>query len=108
MNLFLIFIPDLDNSYQHIPIAKSFNYKLAVQARHYDPNKKPISKDVIDYLGDGMEAENASIGWVVTSGGFSKEAIEYNQETEHQIELIDGIQLATIIVEEGIKVFDEF
>jgi len=54
-----------------------------------------------------MEAENVSIGWVVTSGEFSEEALEYNKEIDHQIDLVDGVQLATIIVEEGIRVFDE-
>ena len=88
-------------------IANTFNYKLAVQAKHYDPNRKPVSKKVIDELCEGMDAENASIGWVVTSGLFSEEAIEYSQEIEgYQIDLIDGVQLATIIVEEGIKVFN--
>lgn len=89
-------------------IANTFSYKLAIQARHYDPNRSPITKEVIDYLSEGMDAENASIGWVVTSGKFSEEAIQYSQEIEgYQIDLIDGVQLATIIVEEGIKVFNE-
>lgn len=86
-------------------LAGTFNFRLAVQAKHYraDP---PVGPQVIDQLVSGMEAEQASLGWVATSGSFAPEALErkaqYEEQSGFQIELIDGDQLAAMIVEGGL------
>lgn len=86
-------------------LANTFNFRLAVQAKHYRPDP-PVGPGVIDQLVAGMEAEQASLGWVATSGSFSAEALErkaeYEEQRGFQIELIDGDQLAAMIVEGGL------
>jgi predicted Mrr-cat superfamily restriction endonuclease len=86
-------------------LANTFNFRLAVQAKHYRPDP-PVGANVIDQLVAGMDAEQASLGWVATSGSFSPEAVERKARVEEergfQIELIDGDQLAAMIVEGGL------
>jgi len=87
-------------------LATTFDYVLAVQAKHYYPDP-PISTEIVDQLVGGMEAEGTGLGWVVTSGRFSEEASDRKVELEEQrgfrIELVDGEQLAAMIVEGGLK-----
>lgn len=86
-------------------VAKTFKLKLAVQAKHYKP-EPAVSKNDIEQLLEGMKAEDAQIGWLITTGNFSDEAIDYHLEMKEQgfnIELIDGEQLSTLIVEEGLS-----
>lgn len=90
-------------------VAQTFDFKLAVQAKHFQP-KPPVSPDVIDQLVTGMEAEGADIGWVVTSGTFSSEATAHCDDVMEQkgyrIELIDGEQLAELVVDRGLRSVD--
>ncbi len=87
-------------------IANTFAFTLAVQARFYLP-EPPVGKDTIVYLLAGMEAETADLGWVATSGTFSDEANQYAEEIlEKQgirVELIDGELLASMIVDNGLR-----
>lgn len=86
-------------------LADTFNFRLAVQAKHFRP-EPPVGANVVDQLVAGMEAEQASLGWIATSGSFSPEAVErkaqYEEQRGFQIELIDGDQLAAMIVEGGL------
>lgn len=87
-------------------IAGSFGFTLAAQAKHYQASP-PVTPGVLDQLVSGMEAESADLGWVVTSGTFSDEAVrrkvEIAETKGHRIELIDGVHLAAMIVEGGLK-----
>jgi hypothetical protein len=53
------------------------------------------------------EAEQASLGMVITTGTIGEDAIErakqYNEEKGIPIELVDGEQFAKLIVEHGIR-----
>jgi predicted Mrr-cat superfamily restriction endonuclease len=86
-------------------LADTFNFRLAVQAKHFRP-EPPVGANIVDQLVAGMEAEQASLGWIATSGSFSSEAVErkaqYEEQRGFQIELIDGDQLAAMIVEGGL------
>ena len=86
-------------------VAGIFQYVLAVQAKHWQP-EPPVGEDVVEQLLRGMEAESANLGMIVTSGTVSEEAISYAEllfEDEGiQIELMDGEQFAKLIVEHGI------
>jgi predicted Mrr-cat superfamily restriction endonuclease len=86
--------------------AHTFKLLLGVQAKHFQPHP-PVSASVVDQLAAGMEAEGATFGWVVTSGTFSEEATTRKREIEGtrglQIELIDGQQLAAMVVETGLR-----
>lgn len=86
--------------------ANTFEFKLAVQAKHWLP-EPPVGKDVIDQLLRGMEDVEADLGWVATSGSFSDEAVGYVEQLQEQdgrrVKLVDGDYLASLIVETGLK-----
>lgn len=79
---------------------------IAVQAKHFQPDP-PVGPAVVAQLIRGIEAESADVGIVATSGSFSSEAVEaadaYYEEKGVRIELVDGDQLATMIVEKGLS-----
>jgi predicted Mrr-cat superfamily restriction endonuclease len=85
--------------------ANTFEFTLAVQAKHWQP-LPPVEREVIDQLLRGMEAEDADLGWVATSGTFSEDAVEYatelREEEGRRLELVDGELLASLIVEAGV------
>jgi restriction endonuclease Mrr len=67
----------------------------------------PVSAEVVQQLIQGIEAEAANLGMVATSGTISKEASAaaelYFDQKGIRIELIDGPQLAALIVEHGLR-----
>lgn len=87
-------------------LADTFHIRLAVQAKHFRP-EPPVGAQVVDQLVAGMEAEQASLGWIATSGTFSDAAQQRKAEVEEargiQVELVDGDQLAAMIVEGGLR-----
>lgn len=87
-------------------IASVSKITLAVQAKHHQP-ERPLGSQVIEQLAQGMEAEEVDLGWVVTSGTFSEEAVSYRDkvglERGLKIELVDGEQFAAMLVESGLK-----
>jgi predicted Mrr-cat superfamily restriction endonuclease len=85
----------------NISIANTFKFKLAVQAKYWTPTP-PMGIEVVDQLIEGMDAEGADLGWIVTSGTIPEEVYEYVEKTGRKIELIEGIHLATLVVESGL------
>ena len=87
-------------------IAESFQLTLAVQAKHYRP-EPPVGPEAVKELLSGMEAENAQLGIVVTSGEFSQEAHDLVENAQDEkgilIQLMDGEGLAALIVESGLR-----
>ena len=87
-------------------VARVISQTVAIQAKHWKP-EPPVRKDVVDQLINGINAESADLGMIVTSGTVSEEAQtraeNYFQETGIKIELVDGELLAKLIVEYGIK-----
>jgi predicted Mrr-cat superfamily restriction endonuclease len=87
-------------------LATSFRFTLAVQAKHFQPSPA-VGPEVVDQLVIGMEAEEADLGWVATCGEFSKAAVARKEEVEAskgiRIELVDGEQLAAMIIEGGLR-----
>lgn len=87
-------------------LADTFHIRLGVQAKHYRP-EPPVGAIVVDQLAAGMEAEQISLGWVATSGGFSDDAVDRKASIEDErgvsIELVDGDQLAAMLVEGGLR-----
>lgn len=90
-------------------VAGAFKLDVAVQAKHYQPDP-PVGKDVVEQLINGIEAESAALGMVITSGTISEEASaaaeQFFRENGIRIELVDGEQLAKLIVEHGVKVIE--
>ena len=87
-------------------VARVISQTVAVQAKHWEL-APPVGKDVVDQLINGINAESANLGMIVTSGTVSEEAQthaeNYFQDTGIKIELVDGELLAKLIIEYGIK-----
>jgi predicted Mrr-cat superfamily restriction endonuclease len=87
-------------------VAGTFLQVVAVQAKHWKP-EPPVGRDVVHQLIRGMEAEDATLGMVVTSGSIGDDAIQAAEqffvEKGLRIELVDGEQFAKLIVEHGIR-----
>ncbi len=87
-------------------LAGAFRLLVAVQAKHYRPDP-PVGREAVEQLIQGIEAESADLGMVVTSGTVSDEATvlagSYYDEKGIKIELVDGPQLAALIVERGLR-----
>jgi len=87
-------------------VAGVYSQVVAVQAKHWQA-VPPVDRTVVEQLVRGIEAENASLGMVITSGTIGEDAIakakEYIEEKGIPIELVDGEQFAKLIVEHGIR-----
>lgn len=87
-------------------VAGAFQQVVAVQAKHWQP-EPPVSREVVEQLIRGIEAESANLGMVVTSGSISNSAVQaaeqYFEEKGIRIELLDGEQFAKLMVEHGIR-----
>ena len=87
-------------------VAGAFRLLVAVQVKHFQP-EPPVGPEVVQQLIQGIEAEAANLGMVVTSGTVSDEASSaadlYFEQKGIRIELIDGPQLAALIVERGLR-----
>jgi predicted Mrr-cat superfamily restriction endonuclease len=87
-------------------VAGAFRQRVAVQAKHWQPSP-PVDVAVVEQLINGIEAEGADLGMVVTSGTIAEAAVQaasrYSEETGIRIELVDGEFLAKLIVENGIR-----
>jgi restriction endonuclease Mrr len=65
-----------------------------------------VNNKVVEQLIDGIEAANANLGMVITSGTIAESAVAaaagYAEATGIQIELVDGDQFAKLLIEQGI------
>ena len=89
-------------------IAGTFRQVVGIQAKHWTANP-PVGADVVRQLIRGMESaeEPVSLGIVITSGTFDADAKATAEEYRNTvpIELVDGEQLANLIVEHGLNIF---
>lgn len=87
-------------------VAGAFQFQVVVQAKHWQP-EPPVGPDVVDELANGIEAESADLGMIVTTGTISDEAVERAKKLQEEkgvkIELVDGEQFAKLLVEHGIQ-----
>lgn len=85
-------------------IAHALNFTLGVQTKNYTASP-PTGPPAIEDLRRGMDAEGVDRGWVVTSGTFSSDAVKFadnlGDEEGLKIELYDGQDLASLIVQSG-------
>jgi restriction endonuclease Mrr len=65
------------------------------------------SNELLDQLKIGLEKENLTQGWFITAGVFSDNAQEYLEKKLEgsgiQISLVDGAQLAAMIIDSGLE-----
>lgn len=88
-------------------VAGAIQQIVAVQVKHWQPQQGPVGSDVVEQLIKGIEAGSADLGMVVTSGVIgddaNKTAKDYYEQQGIQIVLVDGEDLAKLIVELGIR-----
>ncbi len=85
-------------------VLSNIEISLGVQARHHNGE---TGKAAVENLCRGMVEEGLQFGWVVTSAEFSEEAIQTSEkmmeEKGFEIELIDGVHLASLVVDGGLE-----
>jgi len=78
--------------------------KVGIQVKHHEGETE---NKWIDQLLKGMEEENLSAGWFVTSARFQKDAEDYLEKklvgSAIQVFLVDGEQLAGMIIDSGLE-----
>lgn len=74
---------------------------LHVQARL---GRRPIGRPLVQAFAGGLARLRARKGALIGTAGFSKDAHEYVQRAEARIVLIDGPELARLMIEHGVGV----
>lgn len=60
-------------------VSETFQYTLAVHAKHWN-DKAPVNNKVVEQLIDGIEAANANLGMIITSGKIAESAVKAAEE----------------------------
>jgi restriction system protein len=74
-----------------------------VQAKRYDPAHKVGRPDIQKFVGS-LTGESATKGVFVTTSDFSREAWGYVDRVQQRIVLINGEQLARLMIQHGVGV----
>ncbi|BCU66671.1 restriction endonuclease [Sulfolobales archaeon HS-7] len=78
--------------------------KIYLQAKRWNRNQTVGAKEIRDFIG-ALTIKHAKKGIFITTAKFSKEAIETaKKDSDHIIILIDGIQLASLMIENMVGV----
>ena len=82
--------------------------KVVIQAKYHVAKGRITGKDAVDQILDGMDAEEADLGIVITTGEFddaAKDACEKANPEDHRANVLlwDGPMLAKVIVESGLE-----
>ena len=74
---------------------------IYVQAKKWE---NPVSRPEIQKFAGALQGQRAKKGIFITTSAFSKNAIEYTSVIDSKIILIDGEQLAKLMIENGVGV----
>lgn len=74
-----------------------------IQAKRYDPSYKVGRPDLQRFVGS-LTGEGATKGVFVTTSDFSRDAATYVEKVQHRIRLINGQQLAALMIQYGVGV----
>ncbi len=72
-----------------------------IQAKRWDAT---VGRPVVQAFAGSLEGQRARKGVVITTSDFSKEAKEYVHKIEKKIVLIDGVQLAQLMIDNDVGV----
>lgn len=76
-----------------------------IQAKRYQADSK-VGRPAIQQFIGSLTGEGATKGVFVTTSSFSTEAREYLRKVQHRVVLIDGAQLARLMIQHGVGVRD--
>lgn len=86
------------------PLGPIGKVRLGVQVKYH---RDLTTKEWVDQLCNGLREEGVAVGWLVTSADFAPNVQSYVEEkcagTGLEISLVDGRQLAEIIVDYGLE-----
>ena len=74
---------------------------IYVQAKRWDAN---VGRPVVQGFAGSLEGQRARRGVLITTSKFSQDAIDYVSRIEKRIVLIDGYQLAQLMIDHGVGV----
>lgn len=77
--------------------------KVYMQAKRYEPSRTIHSKDLRDFLG-ALSSNRATKGIFVTTASYDHKAQDSAKHAAAQVVLIDGAQLARLMIETGLGV----
>ncbi|MBZ4400963.1 restriction endonuclease [Myxococcus sp. AS-1-15] len=72
-----------------------------IQAKRWT---KPVGRPVVQAFAGSLEGQRARKGVLITTSAFSREAREYVRQIEKKIVLIDGGELAKLMIDHGVGV----
>ena len=86
------------------PLGPIGKVRVGVQVKYH---REHTGKEWVDQLCNGLKEENVSLGWLVTSADFAADVQPYLEQqvagSGLEISLVDGRQLAEIIVDGGLE-----
>lgn len=74
---------------------------IYIQAKRWDT---PVGRPVVQAFAGSLEGQRAKKGVLITTSQFSKDALEYASKIEKRIVLIDGEQLAQLMIDHDVGV----
>lgn len=78
--------------------------RVAVQVKRYDPNGRPIGREVVALFQRDAQTKGAERAILVTLGKFSEPARKAAIVTAPTVDLIDGDRLADLVREQKLGV----
>lgn len=86
------------------PISPVLSSRVAVQVKRWDPNGKPVSREVVALFQRDAQTKGAERAILVTLGKFSEPARKAAIVTAPTVDLIDGDRLAELVREQELGV----
>lgn len=78
--------------------------RVAVQVKRYNPDGRPVSRDIVALFQRDAQTKGAERAILVTLGRFSEPAKKAAIVTTPTVDLIDGERLAELILEKQVGV----
>jgi restriction system protein len=86
------------------PISPVLSSRVAVQVKRYDPQGRPIGREVVALFQRDAQTKGAERAILVTLGKFSEPARKAATAATPTVDLIDGERLAELILEQEVGV----
>lgn len=86
------------------PLSPVLSSRVAVQVKRYDPDGKPIGRDVVALFQRDAQAKGAERAILVTLGRFTDAARKAATTFTPTVDLIDGSRLAELVRDQGFGV----
>lgn len=86
------------------PISPVLSSRVAVQVKRYDPQGRPIGREVVALFQRDAQTKGAERAILVTLGKFSEPARKAATAATPTVDLIDGERLAELILDQEVGV----